>query len=164
MSNPDDVSRETLVDGPESNPDSGSDDVSRETLVDGPESNPDSGSDDVSRETFPAAYVKKLRNENANYRKRAETVDQLEQKLNGLSTRLYTELVRRDGRLSNPDDMPFNPDFLENESALTEAITELIRSRPGLKSRAAAGDIGNGSRGSAKKESVNLIDMLKMGA
>ena len=141
---------------------SGSDDVSRETLVvdvdvDG------SGSDDVSRETFPAAYVKKLRNENANYRKRAENAEQLEQQLNDLSTRLQKELVKRDGRLANADDLPFNPEFLENEAALTTAITELIKTRPGLKSRIASGDIGNGSRGSAKKESMNLIDMLKMG-
>ena len=140
-----------------------SDDVSRETLVDDVDVD-GSNSDDVSRETFPAAYVKKLRNENANYRKRAENVEQLEQKLNDLSTRLHKELVKRDGRLANADDLPFNPEFLENETALTEAITELIKTRPGLKSRIAAGDIGNGSRGSAKKESMNLIDMLKMGS
>ena len=140
-----------------------SDDVSRETLVDDVDVD-GSNSDDVSRETFPAVYVKKLRNENANYRKRAENVEQLEQKLNDLSTRLHKELVKRDGRLANADDLPFNPEFLENETALTEAITELIKTRPGLKSRIAAGDIGNGSRGSAKKESMNLIDMLKMGS
>lgn len=126
-------------------------------------STPDQGgeNDDVSRETFPAAYVKQLRKSEANYRTRAGEVDQLEEKNTALATRLHSALVARDGRLSNPADLPFNADHLDDEQALTAAITELIQSRPGLKARSAGGDIGNGNRGTANTKPASLIDMIK---
>lgn len=123
---------------------------------DGGEGNPDE-----SRESFPAAYVKKLRKENADYRTRAGRADELEEKNTAMAARLHSALVARDGRLSNPDDLPFNPDHLEDEAALTAAITDLIRSRPGLKARSAGGDIGHGNRGTANHKPVSLIDMIR---
>lgn len=124
---------------------------------------PDQGeeSDDVSRETFPAKYVKQLRKENAGYRTRAERANALEAENSALAVRLHTSLVARDGRLADPADLPFNPEFLEDEQALTNAITELIRARPGLKARSAAGDIGHGNRGTANTKPASLIDMLR---
>ena len=119
------------------------------------------GNPDESRESFPAAYVKKLRKENADYRTRAGRADELEEKNTAMATRLHAALVARDGRLSNPDDLPFNAEHLEDEAALTAAITELIRSRPGLKARTAGGDIGHGNRGTANHKPVSLIDMIR---
>lgn len=119
------------------------------------------GNPDESAESFPAAYVKKLRKENADYRTRAGRADELEEKNTAMAVRLHSALVARDGRLSNPDDLPFNPDHLEDEAALTAAITELIRSRPGLKARTAGGDIGHGNRGTANHKPVSLIDMIR---
>lgn len=123
---------------------------------DGGEGNPDE-----SPESFPAAYVKKLRKENADYRTRAGRADELEEKNAAMATRLHAALVARDGRLANPADLPFNPDHLEDEAALTAAITELIQSRPGLKARSAGGDIGHGNRGTANHKPVSLIDMIR---
>lgn len=119
------------------------------------------GNPDESRESFPAAYVKKLRKENADYRTRAGRADELEEKNSAMATRLHAALVARDGRLANPDDLPFNAGHLEDEAALTAAITELIRSRPGLKARTAGGDIGHGNRGTANHKPVSLIDMIR---
>lgn len=121
--------------------------------------NPEAG--DVSRETFPAAYVKQLRKENAGYRERAGRADELEEKSVAMATRLHAALVARDGRLSNPEDLPFDPAHIEDEALLTQAITDLIRTRPGLRARAAAGDIGHGNRGTANVQPVSLIDMIK---
>lgn len=123
---------------------------------DGVEVNPDE-----SPESFPAAYVKKLRKENADYRTRAGRADELEEKNAAMATRLHAALVARDGRLANPDDLPFNPDHLEDETALTAAITDLIKSRPGLKARTAGGDIGHGNRGTANHKPASLIDMIR---
>lgn len=123
---------------------------------DGVEVNPDE-----SPESFPAAYVKKLRKENADYRTRAGRADELEEKNTAMATRLHAALVARDGRLANPDDLPFNPDHLEDETALTAAITDLIKSRPRLKARSAGGDIGHGNRGTANHKPVSLIDMIR---
>lgn len=123
---------------------------------DGGEGNPDE-----SLESFPAAYVKKLRKENADYRTRAGRADELEEKNSAMAIRLHSALVARDGRLANPDDLPFNPDHLEDEAALTAAITDLIRSRPGLKARSAGGDIGHGNRGTANHKRPSLIDMIR---
>lgn len=119
------------------------------------------GNPDESAESFPAAYVRKLRKENADYRTRAGRADELEEKNAAMATRLHAALVARDGRLANPDDLPFNPDHLEDETSLTAAITELIRSRPGLKARSAGGDIGHGNRGTANHKPLSLIDMIR---
>lgn len=126
---------------------------------DGGEGNPDESTE--SPESFPAAYVRKLRKENADYRTRAGRADELEEKNNAMATRLHSALVARDGRLADPADLPFNADHLEDETALTAAITELIRSRPGLKARSAGGDIGHGNRGTANQKRVSLIDMIR---
>lgn len=124
---------------------------------------PDQGgeNEDVSRETFPAVYVKKLRKENADYRTRAGRADELEEKNSAMATRLHAALVARDGRLADPADLPFNPDHLEDETALTAAITDLIKSRPGLKARSAGGDIGHGNRGTANHKPLSLIEMIR---
>lgn len=126
---------------------------------DGGEGNPDESNE--SPESFPAAYVKKLRKENADYRTRAGRADELEEKNAAMATRLHAALVARDGRLANPEDLPFNPDHLEDEAALTAAITDLIKSRPGLKARSAGGDIGHGNRGTANHKPLSLIDMIR---
>lgn len=126
---------------------------------DGGEGNPDESPE--SPESFPAAYVRKLRKENADYRTRAGRADELEEKNTAMATRLHAALVARDGRLADPADLPFNPEHLEDEATLTAAITDLIKSRPGLKARSAGGDIGHGNRGTANHERLSLIDMIR---
>lgn len=88
-------------------------------------------------------------------------VADLSDELTTTNQRLHTALVALDGRLANPADLPFNPDHLTDESALAEAITNLVASNPALKKNHVAGDVGQGARGESKK-SHNLIDLLRM--
>lgn len=122
-----------------------------------PAGNDDQGGGD----TFPRAYVEKLRKSEAGYRERAAVADELEAKNTALAERLHTSLVAADGRLSDPADLPFNPEHLDDPAALTAAITELVKSRPGLKSRRAAGDVGGGKRGAADPGGLSLIDHIR---
>ena len=75
--------------------------------------------------------------------------------------RLHSALVALDGRLANPDDLPFNAAHLENEEALQTAITKFLESHPTLKKNYIAGDVGQGTRGSDKKP-VDLIELMRI--
>jgi len=78
-----------------------------------------------------------------------------------LAVRLQEALVRLDGRLADPSDLPFDPSFIEDQEALDAAITALVKKKPGLKSKQFGGNIGQGKRGSAAKPKPNLVDILK---
>ena len=78
-----------------------------------------------------------------------------------LARRLHAELVRRDGRVADPADIPFNPDHLDDESALTAAIDQAVESRPAIRSRQYGGDIGAGNRGRAPAAPVDLISLMR---
>lgn len=97
---------------------------------------------DETPEVFDKEYVQKLRDENARYRTRANEVSQ----------RLHTELVRANGRLADPTDLPFDEEHLADPEKLTAAIDSLIESKPHLKSRQVQGDIAQGKRGENAEE------------
>lgn len=78
-----------------------------------------------------------------------------------LAAQLQNALVRLDGRLADPADLPFNRAFIDDPEALDQAIADLVRRKPGLKARQVAGNIGQGKRGSAAKPAPNLIEILK---
>lgn len=122
-----------------------------------PAGNDDQGGGD----TFPRAYVEKLRKSEAGFRERAAAADALEEEKTALAQRLHESLVRADGRLADAADLPFNPEHLDDPAALTEAITALVRTRPGLKARQATGDVGAGTRGPANGGQVSLIDHIR---
>lgn len=90
----------------------------------------------------------------------AEQVAAYAEQVADLSTRLHRALVAADGRLSDPADLPFNPEHLDNPAALEEAITALIQRKPGLAARQVGGDIGAGARGSSRGP-VDLISALR---
>lgn len=104
-------------------------------------------------DTFDRKYVEELRRENAKYRTRAGEAETLAQ-------RLHAELVKADGRLQDPTDLPFNPEHLDTEGALDKAITELIEKKPHLKARRVAGDVGAGARGAASND-TDLIGLIR---
>lgn len=79
----------------------------------------------------------------------------------GLQRRLLTALVAADGRLHDPTDFPFDPEFLDDEAGLEKAITDLIETKPHLKKRRVGGDIGAGNRGDAAPEAPNLINIIR---
>lgn len=104
-------------------------------------------------DTFDRAYVEELRKENAKYRTRAGEAETL-------ARRLHEALVKADGRLQDPTDLPFNPEHLDADGALDKAITELIENKPHLKARRVAGDVGAGARGPASND-TDLIGLIR---
>lgn len=136
------------VEAPEDNPGSGDNPESDETVSEGDPNDTDEG------DTFPREYVEKLRRESAKYRERAQQSEKIAQ-------RLQTALVSLDGRLADPEDLPFDWAYLEDENALSEAIAELIARKPGLRAQQITGDAGQGKRGSEKKPAADLISLIR---
>lgn len=138
--------------------------MTEETTIDTPdeavapvaESQPDEAPEAPTEEqpdTFPRSYVEELRQESARYRTRAQHADQLAQ-------RLHTELVRATGKLQDPSDLPFDEAHLEDPEALASAVDALLQSKPHLKSRRVAGDIGQGASRPAAGD-VDLLGLLR---
>ncbi|CAG7845779.1 hypothetical protein USB125703_02054 [Pseudoclavibacter triregionum] len=118
---------------------------------------PEAGGSDETPEpdVFPREYVEKLRDENAKYRQRAGRVDEYAQ-------RLHTALVAATGKLADPTDLPFDEAHLEDETALAEAVQDLLARKPHLASRLPSGDIGQGM--SVVPSTVNLAGILRAAA
>src|SRR5690625_3564735 len=83
---------------------------------------PGGGDDEICRLRNGAAKRRRQRNEE---RDRAEAV----------CPQPFTELVRNTGILIDPDDMPSNPELLEDPDALKAAAEEYAESKPHLKAR-----------------------------
>jgi hypothetical protein len=110
--------------------------------------------DNVDGDKFPRSYVEKLRKQSATYRERAKAADEL-------GKRLHEALVKLDGRLADPADLPFDAEHLDDPAALDKAIDALVTAKPGLRARGFTGDVGQGSRGTKKPTGVNLIDLMR---
>ena len=82
----------------------------------------DSEPDDDGR-TFNYDYVKGLREEAKSWRLKAARADELE-------ARLHSELTKADGRLADPQDLPFDPEHLADPQKHADAITELLKAKP----------------------------------
>lgn len=108
--------------------------------------------DDGDADTFPRSYVEGLRRENAEARVKAKRADEL-------AARLHGALVAATGRLADPADLPFDEAHLDDESALSAAIDDLLASKPHLASRRPRGDVGQGAR--AETQTVSLGALLR---
>lgn len=107
-------------------------------------------------DTFPRDYVEKLRDENARYRQRAQQADDY-------AHRLHTALTAATGRLADPTDLEFDPDHLEDQDALTDALDDLLARKPHLAARRPHGSIGQGAQ-PHDPSSVDLAGLLRAGA
>ena len=106
-----------------------------------PQTDPEPAPDEeVEPETFPRDYVEKLRKESAGYRVRAQQAD-------NLAARLHLALVADTGRLADPSDLAFDPAHLDDDSALSAALDDLLHRTPHLASRRPRGDVGQGISG-----------------
>ncbi|MGP5343981.1 hypothetical protein [Corynebacterium casei] len=112
------------------------------------------GENEEQQQAFDRKYVEKLRKESANYRDKAKRAQELEQ-------RLHNALVAKDGRLADPADLEFNPDHLDNPEALSNAIANLVASKPGLKAQQLSGDVGAGVREKPKPPTTDLLAIMK---
>ncbi|TLP75514.1 hypothetical protein [Nesterenkonia sphaerica] len=117
---------------------------------------PEQEQEQAEEDTFPREYVQKLRDENAKFRQRAQRSDEL-------AHRLHTALVAADGRLADPTDLEFTEEHLEDAESLSEAIGELLRSKPHLAARRPRGDVGQGASGGSGGN-VDLAGLLRAGA
>lgn len=120
----------------------------------------DSG-DGGDPDMFPRAYVERLRKQSAGYRERARQVDAAEARADALARRLHTALVAADGRLADPEDLPFDAAHLDDAAAMRNAIAELVEAKPHLKARRVAGDIGAGDRGTATAPKADLLEVIR---
>lgn len=129
-------------------------DTSQDQASDTDESSEDS---DERLEVFPRPVVEQLRKENAARREKARDA---QERADAYAKRLHTALVRLDGRLSDPEALPFDEAHLDDPDALAGAVDELVAKRPELKARQAAGDIGAGKRGTPRKR-MDLLEALR---
>lgn len=107
-------------------------------------------------ETFDREYVQKLREESKGYRTKLRDA---EAKAEQYAHQLHAALVRADGRLHNPDDLPFHDDHLTDSDALTAGIDAVLLDRPYL-GRSPNGDVGQGKRGGSE-EPFSLLGRLR---
>ncbi|WP_311520893.1 hypothetical protein [uncultured Corynebacterium sp.] len=121
----------------------------------------DNDTNDEKADTFDRAYVEKLRRENADYRARAKDRDEVAATRDDYARRLHAALVRADGRLADPDDLPFDAAHLDDADALTAAIGDLVERKPGLRARQYGGDVGAGARGDTPKVNTDLIEIIR---
>lgn len=106
---------------------------------------------------FSREYVEKLRKESAGYRDRAKSA---EARVDELSRQLFTAKVMASGKLADATDLEYNPELLDDDDALSAAIDALTESKPHLKARKVAGDVGQGDRGKPE-EPFSLLKALK---
>ena len=81
--------------------------------------------------------------------------------MQALGERLQTALVQIDGRLADPNDLPFNPEYIEIPEELEQAIDDLLARKPRLAARHVMGDIGAGARGASTATNFDLIEELR---
>lgn len=123
--------------------------------TDTPETDPEPAEGEP--QVFDRDYVEKLRSQSFRYRERAKAA---ESRVTELEQRLHSELVKGFDTLTDPRDLPFDAEHLDDTDKLAAAIEAIVTDRPHLKKRTAKGDIGLGNRGDAVKE-VSLLEILK---
>ena len=99
--------------------------------------------------------VKKLRNEAAGNRVKAREAGELAEQR---AAALFTALVKLDGRLADPSDLPYSEEYLTDEAALERAISDLLERKPGLAARQYRGNIGAGVKGDSP---TSLIEIMR---
>ena len=99
--------------------------------------------------------VKQLRNESARYRVKAREARELAEQR---AAALFTALVRLDGRLADPSDLPYSEKYLTDETALEAAISDLLERKPGLAARQYRGNIGAGIK---TNQPTSLIELMR---
>ena len=87
--------------------------------------------------------------------------DTPEDDVDELKAQILALLIEKDGRLADPADLPFEPEYLKDPEALYQAITDLITRKPGLKARGARGDVGAGQGNKGAPKPIDLIDIIK---
>lgn len=115
--------------------------------------------DDTTPETEPKATGEPV--DDAEGTDSPASSDTPEDDVDELKAQILALLVEKDGRLADPADLPFDPEYLKDPEALYQAITDLITRKPGLKARGARGDVGAGQGNKGAPKPIDLIDIIK---
>lgn len=107
--------------------------------------------------TFDADYVKSLRAEAAEYRVKAKRAE-------ALAAQALAALAAADGRLIDPSDLHYDESLTNKDGTLdpdkvTEAIGELIRSKPHLMKQRPTTPVAQGPRPAPTEP--NLLQLIK---
>lgn len=110
---------------------------------------------DDDDETFDRAYVDRLRRESGDYRRRAREAETARDELRAA---LWRERVDRLGKLADPDDLPLDPDALDDPDAISAAVDALLTEKPHLRARRIRERVGQGE--GSERGHVSLSALL----
>lgn len=110
-----------------------------------PEEAEDQGDEPMSLEN-----ARKLRRENAALRQRAKDAE------DRADQTAFRAQVEATGRLVNCEEMPFNPELLDNPEALNSAIDELVQRKPYLVPKK-FGEVGQGQRNESAPADFSML-------
>lgn len=121
----------------------------------------DEDEDAAEGDNFPRPYVERLRARSAGYRTRANDA---EARADTLSRALFTERVRALDVLTDPTDLPYDADMLEDPESLARAVDDLVTARPHYARRGTVGSDATGARDRADGDSVSLFGLMRAGS
>jgi len=109
---------------------------------------------------FSREYVSQIRQEAADRRKAAA---EAAQRADDLSRQLFLAKVAATGKMADPNDVPYSPDLVADDEALTAAIDATLAAHPHYASRrpAPGTNIGQGPQGSPVAPPPSLIDAIR---
>jgi hypothetical protein len=111
-------------------------------------------------ESFSREYVSQIRQEAADRRKAATEATQ---RADDLSRQLFLAKVAATGKLADPNDLPYDPDLVGNDDAMSAAIDSTLTAHPHYASRkpVPGTSIGQGQQGSPVAPPPSLIDAIR---
>lgn len=119
------------------------------------------GADDDSPDDddLPGGELARARRQAARYR--TELRD-LEGRADELVAELWRARLELDGRLADPDDLPVDPELVDDPDGIRAAVDSLLERKPHLRSRRIRERAGQGEGNPAA--SVSLAELLSRGA
>lgn len=93
------------------------------------------GNADETEEQQDGEAGEETRSRNAEAAKYRKQRNEARERADDYGRRLFTELVRSTGKLTDPTDMEYNAELLDSPDALQAAVDELATRKPHLKAR-----------------------------
>lgn len=133
---------------------SGSDETEADELEDGADDD-----DDPDGDESPGGELARARRQAARYR---TELRELEGRTDELVAELWRARLELDGRLADPDDLPVDPELVDDPDGIRAAVDALLERKPHLRSRRIRERAGQGEGNPAA--SVSLAELLARGA
>lgn len=133
---------------------SGSDETEADELEGGADDDDNPDDDDL-----PGGELARARRQAARYR---TELRELEGRADELVAELWRARLELDGRLADPDDLPVDPELVDDPDGIRAAVDALLERKPHLRSRRIRERAGQGEGNPAA--SVSLAQLLARGA